>query len=108
MVCKNCHNRVVKQQKKVNKLTSVFLLVAIVSIAGIMYIVQVNKLATMGCEIKDKEGTIEELEKRKESLKIRMARLRSMHNLEIEKERMQMKKPDEITYIEVNNPVALK
>ncbi len=78
-----------------------------VSIVGILYIVQVNELATMGYEIKSKEKKIEELEKMNETLKIRAAELKSMHNLEIEKKRMQMKKPNEISYVELENPVAL-
>ena len=69
---------------------------------------QVNKLATMGYEMKIKESTIEDLEKKNESLKIRAAELKSMHNLEVEKERMQMKKPDEISYIEVEQQVAVR
>jgi len=107
MVCRNCHNKV-KKPKKVSRLTSVFMLVAIVSIAGIIYIMQINKLATMGYEMKIKESKIEELKKKNEDLNIRAAELKSMHSLEVDKERMQMKKPDEITYIEVEDPVAIR
>lgn len=107
MVCRNCHNKVIKE-KKVSKPTAVFLLLGILCAAGVMYIFQVNEVATMGYEIKNKEKSIEDLKKDNEFLKIRAAELKSMHNLETEKDRMQMKKPDEVSYIEVNTPVALK
>lgn len=107
MVCRNRHNKVV-QEKKVSKPTAVFLLLGFLCVAGVLYIFQVNRLATMGYEIKNKEKAIEELKKSNESLKIRAAELKSMHNLETEKERMQMKKPGEVSYIEVGTPVALR
>jgi cell division protein FtsL len=109
MVCRsrNCKNKV-EEPKKVSRLTSVFLLVAIISVAGIVYIMQVNKLATMGYEIKLKESKIDELEKKNERLKIRAAELKSMNSLEVEKERMQMRKPDEISYIEVDEQMAVR
>lgn len=91
-----------------SRLTSVLLLVAIISVAGILYIMQVNKLATMGYEIKLRESRIEDLEKKNEMLKIRAAELKSMKSLETEKERMQMRKPDEISYIEVDEQMAAK
>ena len=107
MVCRNCHNKVVKKTQ-VSKPTAVFLLLGFLCVAGVMYIAQVNKLATMGYEIKTREKSIEGLKKDNEALKIRAAQLKSMHNLETEKDRMQMKKPDEISYIDVDTPVALK
>ena len=107
MVYRNCRNKVPKK-KKVSQTVLIFSLLAAVSIAGILYIVQVNELATMGYEIKNKEKQIEKLGKTNETLKIRAAELKSMHNLEIEKRRMQMKKPDEISYVELENPVALR
>ena len=107
MVCRNCHNKV-NRPKKVSRLTSVFMLVVIISVAGIVYIMQVNKLATMGYEMKIKESKIEDLKKTNEDLKIRAAELKSMHNLEVDKDRMNMKKPEEITYIEVDDAVAIR
>jgi len=97
-----------EKPKKVSKLTLVFVLLFFVFCAGVMYIFQINKMATMGYEIKKTEKQIEELEKQNEALQIRAAELKSMHNLESDKERMNMKKPDEVGYIEIDEPVAMK
>lgn len=93
---------------KVSKLTMVFILLGFISCAGVMYIFQINKLATMGYEIKEKERQIEDLRKKNETLQIRAAELRSMQNLEADKEQMKMKKPVNTTYIEVGGSVAMK
>lgn len=97
-----------EKPKKVSKLTLVVVLLFFVFCAGIMYIFQINKMATMGYEIKKTEEQIEELKKQNEALRIRAAELKSMHKLESDKERMNMKKPDEIGYIEVDDPVAMR
>ncbi len=65
-------------------------------------------MATMGYEIKTKEKAIQDLQKQNELLKIEAAQLRSMNNLETEKDKIKMQKPDEVSYIEVDNPVAMK
>ncbi len=62
----------------------------------------------MGYEIKKSEKQIAELTKQNEAFQIRAAELKSMHNLEADKERLNMKKPDEIGYIEIDEPVAMK
>lgn len=106
-----CQKRKVVEKekpKKVSKLTVVFVLLFFVFCAGVTYIFQINKMATMGYEIKKTEKQIEELEKQNEVLQIRAAELKSMHNLESDKERMNMKKPDEVGYIEIDEPVAMK
>lgn len=96
------------EKTKVSKVGIVFVLIVFVACAGIMYIFQINKLATMGYEIKDKEKQIEGLLKQNETLQIQAAELRSMQNLEADKEHMKMKKPSNTTYIEVSGSVAMK
>ncbi len=83
------------------------LLVIIVVILGVMYVLQTNKLATMGYEMKEKENIINALYKDNEALKIHAAELKSMHQLEIEKEAMNLKKPGEVDYLEVDDSVAM-
>lgn len=106
--CKKRNEAICEKPKKVSKLTMVFVLMFFVFCAGVMYIFQVNRLATMGYEIKKTEKQIDELKKLNEALKIKAAELKSMHNLESDKERMKMIKPDEIGYIEIDEPVAMR
>lgn len=106
--CNKRTEAVAEKPKKVSKFTMVCVLMFFVFCAGVMYIFQVNRLATMGYEIKKTEKTIEELKKQNESLKIEAAELKSMHNLESDKDRMKMRKPEEIGYIEIDEPVAMK
>lgn len=79
----------------------------LVFIVGISYIVQINRLATMGYEIKEREKEIKSLHRENETLKIQATELKSMHNLELEKEEMKLRKPQEVSYIEIEEPVAL-
>lgn len=83
-------------------------LVVVVIFLGVLYVAQINKLATMGYEIKEKENEINTLCKDNEALKIHAAELKSMHQLELKKDEMNLKKPQEIGYLEVDGPVAMR
>ncbi len=83
------------------------ILIATTVVLGLLYVLQVNKLATMGYEIKEKENMISVLYKDNEALKIHAAELKSMHQLELEKEAMNLKKPGEIDYLEIDDSVAM-
>lgn len=93
---------------KVSKFSMVFVLACFISCAGVMYIFQTNRLATMGYDIREKEKKIEELKKSNEALQIRAAELRSMQSLELDRKNLKMKKPGNITYIDIGEPVAMK
>lgn len=80
----------------------------LVVVLGVVYVAQVNRLATMGYEIKEKENLISELNRNNEALKIRAAELRSMHQLELEKEQMNLKKPKDVGYLELDDSVAMR
>lgn len=78
-----------------------FLLVSLVCTAGAVYIAQINRVAIMGQEIKEKERAIETLKKQNDSLRLRAAEFKSIHSLEEEKDRMGMQQPREVGQIEV-------
>lgn len=84
----------------------VFLLVSMVCAACFLYIFQVNKLATMGYDIKKNEKTIQQLKEKNQQLKVEAAQLKSIHNIEQKKEEMNLKKPQSVGYVEIENPVA--
>ena len=96
------------QPKTVGKITTTFLLGVLICAAGIIYIFQVNKVATMGYDMKKLESQIEELKQQNERLKIQAADLKSIYNIETKKGEMELKKPGEVSYVEVQNPVAMK
>lgn len=83
-------------------------MIVVVMFLGVLYVAQINKLATMGYEIKEKENKIATLYKDNEALKIHAAELKSMHQLELKKDEMNLKKPQEIGYLEVESPVAMR
>jgi hypothetical protein len=78
-----------------------------VVVVGVLYVAQTNRLATMGYEIKEKENEINTLFKDNEALKINAAELKSMHHLELKKEEMKLRKPQEIGYLEIDDSVAM-
>ena len=82
-----------------------FLVVTVVS-----YIFQINQVATMGYEIKDKEKQISELLEEEKQLEIEIANLKSIYKLREEQRKLGMKKPAESTYIEIelDQEVAIK
>jgi len=64
----------------------VFILASLICLAGILYIFQINKTATMGYEIKEKEDVIQELREKNKQLEIQAAQLRSIYISQIQEE----------------------
>lgn len=91
----------------VSSATCVKFLVIATIVLVISYVLQINKLATMGYEIKEKENIISILNKDNEALKLHAAELKSMHQLELEKDEMNLTKPEEIDYLEIDDSVAM-
>jgi cell division protein FtsB len=87
----------------------VLILVTIICWAGVMYVFQVNQLATMGYEMKKKESSIDDLLKNNKQLELEAAQLKSIYSLEDHKESLKMKKPQEVSVLEVEfeKPVAM-
>lgn len=96
-------------RKCFSRYTFVVILVTLICCAGVMYVFQVNKLATMGYEIKQQEKEIDELVKNNKQLELEAAQLKSIYNLEDHKESLKMEKPQEVSVIEVEmeKPVAM-
>lgn len=84
-----------------------FLLVSMVCAACFLYIYQVNKLATMGYEIKKSEKMIEDLKQKNQLLKVEAAGLKSIHNIEQKKDEMNLRKPDAVSYVEIENAILV-
>lgn len=114
LLIKNCQTfNSVKSEKKSSEspgfcqilsLISVFkALVLIVGISSLAYIFQVNRLATMGKEINEKEELLEELREENKKMTIKVAQLKSSYYLEDERERLNLVNPDQVSFIEMEN-----
>ncbi|HLN18882.1 MAG TPA: hypothetical protein VK255_01800 [Patescibacteria group bacterium] len=75
---------------------------------GAYYLYQVNDLATKGYEIKDMETQIQQLQKEGKKMQIREIELRSMYNLEKATQDLDLINAQNVTYVEMKSPVAMK
>lgn len=97
-----------KKEKGTQKRSSIVVLVLSIILAGAFYLYQVNDLATKGFEVRDLEKQIQELEKDGKQMQIREVELRSMYNIEKSTQDLNLVNPSNITYLEINGPVAMK
>lgn len=87
--------------KKATRFVSLFLLSVLVGMAGILYIFKVNEIATMGYDIKQKEELIAKIKEENKQLEIATAQHRAIYHFEDEKDKLDMKKPDIVGFIEI-------
>jgi cell division protein FtsL len=85
-----------------------FVLAAAVIFSGAFYLFQVNSIATQGFEIKKIENTIQDAEKENKKLKIKEIELKSMNNIEKTTQEFNLVSPEDISYVEIDGPVAMK
>jgi len=97
-----------KGSAKIGFMSAILILVAVVVVSGAFYLYQVNDLATKGYEMREVENGIRELKKINERNRIREVELKSMYNLEKTTQDLNMVNSDEISYLEINGPVAMK
>ena len=113
MVCKRKQKTdqrsVVGGEKCFSRSAFAIILIGLICCAGVMYVFQVNQLATMGYEMKKKEKSIDDLLKNNKQLELESAQLKSIYNLEGHKESLNMEKPQEVSVLEVEleKPVAM-
>ena len=75
---------------------------------GALYLFQVNSIATKGFEVRELEGKIEDLKKEGRKMEIREVELRSMYNIEKASKDLELVESKEVTYVEINGPMAMK
>lgn len=86
-----------------------FLILAMAIIfSGAFYLFQVNSIATQGFEIKKIENKIQDAEKENKKLKIKEIELKSMYNIEKATQEFNLVSPEDISYVEIDGPVAMK
>lgn len=87
---------------------SVFVLFAILAVSGAFYLYQVNDLASKGYEIKEVENQIAELKKENKKMQIKEVELKSMYSIEKATENLDLVNSANVSYLEINGPVAMK
>lgn len=85
-----------------------FVLAAAVIFSGAFYLFQVNSIATQGIEINKIENIIQDAEKENKKLKIKEIELKSMQNIEKATQEFNLVSPEDISYVEIDGPVAMK
>ena len=85
-----------------------FLMIFFVIFISAFYLFQVNNLAIKGYEVKDLENKISELEKNNKEMQIREMELRSMYAIETAAKNFDLLDSTNITYLEINGPVAIR
>ena len=93
---------------KIGLMGAGFLMIVSVILGSAFYLFQVNDLAMKGYEIRDWENRIAELKKENKKMQIREMELRSMYAMEKVASDFNLVNPTNVSYLELNGPVALK
>lgn len=114
---RQCHARRAKKngaQKslplnlKMEVKTACLTLVAIIVFSGTYYLFQVNSLASKGYELKELQNKVATLEEANKKGRIKEVELMSMYNIEKVTENLDLVNLNDVTYLELNGPVAMK
>jgi len=106
---RNAEKRLVASGSTKISLVAWFLVLATAVIfSGAFYLFQVNSIATQGFEIKKIENKIQDAEKENKKLKIKEIELKSMYNIEKATQEFNLVSPEDISYVEIDGPVAMK
>ena len=93
---------------QLNLVSLVFVVAMGVLTCGAFYLYQVNDIATKGYEIRKLESQIQDLSKESKKMEIREVELRSMQNIEKASQDLGLVNSDEVSYVEINGPVAMR
>lgn len=85
-----------------------YLLIFVLCICGGVYIYEINTLATKGYEIREMENKIEQLAQEGRQLKIRETELKSMYVIEKSTKDLNLVSSSNVSYVELDGPVAMK
>ncbi len=100
--------KTINARPQMGRVTLSFVLAALVCVAGIFYIFEVNNLATKGYEIGNLEKELDKLKKENENLRIQEAELKSMYKIEEKTKDLNMIVPGDISYINLPGDMAMK
>ena len=93
---------------QINLVSLTFVVAMIIIASGAFYLYQVNDIATKGYEVRDLESHIQNLQKESKKMEINEVELRSMYNIEKASQDLNLVNSTDVTYVEINGPVAMK
>lgn len=85
-----------------------FILVVAVVFSGAFYLFQVNSLAAKGYELKELQKNLAGLQEANKKGRIQEVELMSMYNIEKVTQDLDLVNLSNVTYLELNGPVAMK
>lgn len=85
-----------------------FLIIFFLIFSSAFYLFQVNDLAVKGYDIRDLENRISELDKENKQMQIHEMELRSMYVIEKSAQDFNLVSPVNVSYVEINNTVAIR
>jgi uncharacterized protein YlxW (UPF0749 family) len=91
--------KTVSQKVRESESLLVFLMVGFVCVMGISYILQTNSIATRGYEVEEYENELSKLKNSNQNMRNQEAELRSIKNLEEEKDRLVSVDSSDINYV---------
>jgi hypothetical protein len=97
----------VSEPKKIFK-SATFILVSSLIFSGALYLYQVNDLTNKGYEMKETERQIAQLKEINEKNKIKEIELRSMYNIEKTTQDLELVNSENVSYLELDGPMAMK
>ncbi len=95
-------------QKRVSFSNIIFWLGLLLVSLILWYAFNVNKIATLGYQMKNTEKNIQKLKNENDELKIKSSELKSIGTLEIKANEIGMTNPPEVDYLNVVEGLALK
>ena len=84
------------------------MLTGMIIFAGGFYLYQVNSIASEGFEMQDVQNKIQEYQKEGRDLEIKEVESRSMYNIEKSAKDLNLINSSNVSYIELNGPMAMK
>ena len=93
---------------RINLVSLTFTLIVGMVVGSGFYLYQVNDIATKNYEIRDIENTIHDLNKESKKMEIQEVGLQSMDNIEKASQSLNLVSSTDISYVQVNGPMAMR
>lgn len=87
---------------------AVAIVISVIVVCGALYLYQVNSLVSKGYEVQQLESQIADLQKTNQNGNIKETELRSMYNIEKSTQHLDLVSSNDVTYLELKGPVAMK
>ncbi|GEM_PF-1421140 len=107
-VRKNASQRSSRVDLKMELKSAWLVLATVVVFSGAFYLFQVNSLTAKGYELKELQNNLLSLQEANKKGRIQEVELMSMYNIEKVTQNSDLVSLNDVTYLELNSPVAMK